>query len=197
MLTEAIDTIMNAMFNNSFAGQTWIMYLIVIMGSLMLITRKFQDWATLALPIMIGWKYFGVDIPLVFLVTGAVIFIVDILSLRMIGGAFSGLGEFASKEGRIRGKIRRLNVQEEMEKYKYRLENKEDEAISRDLLRKREKANLMLKQFNQPRTIDKDIRQADIDNKFWDRLKSEGNKADIADYLHNRKKYKQKLKGEE
>lgn len=86
----AITLLENVFFNTNFAGQEWIAYLIFIMASLVIITRLWKDWAALALPILIGWQYFGARIPSVFFVIAGIIFVINTLSTDVITGALSG-----------------------------------------------------------------------------------------------------------
>lgn len=107
-LEIAINGIMNAVFNTSFAGQMWLMYIIVIATSLMIITRVWRDWATLALPVMVGWRYFGVQIPYVFLAIGTIMFIIDTLSIKTMSGAFEGISSFIGDKSKLMFKRQRV-----------------------------------------------------------------------------------------
>lgn len=95
------------------------MFLTIITASLLLITRNWQDWGELALPVMVGWKYFGMPIPTVFLVIGTITFVISILSMKVITGALSSTGDKLIEwrmKGRTGRQMQRINVREGMEK---------------------------------------------------------------------------------
>ena len=90
-LDTGINLIEDVFFKTAFNEQTWLMYIIIIVASMVLITRKWSDYATLALPMLIGWGYFGMNIPFIFYAVASVIFVIDALSVEVISGAFTGL----------------------------------------------------------------------------------------------------------
>ncbi len=59
---------------------------------------------------MVGWRYFGVNIPYPFIVIACIIFVVDMATLKIISGAFTTLGEafqVARPFGRMKEQIAR------------------------------------------------------------------------------------------
>lgn len=103
-LDTAINEIINEMFNTTFVGQDWIMYLIVIIASMIMVTRVWNHWEIIALPIMTGWKYFGLQIPTVFFVIGAILFVIGTLSTKVLSGALVGMEEIITKRGKLLSK---------------------------------------------------------------------------------------------
>lgn len=120
-LEIGINLLEDIFFNSTFAGSSWIMFLTIIFASLIAITRDWSDWGTIALPVMVGWKYFGMPIPTIFMVVGTIVFVINILSMKLITGALSSVGdkitEYAAK-GKYGRFKHRMDVQKEMEKIK-------------------------------------------------------------------------------
>jgi len=75
----------------SFVNQYWIGQIVVIFATMALITRKLGDWKTLALPVMVGWKYFGMQIPWVFYVIGILVFVIDVMSMKAVEGVLGAV----------------------------------------------------------------------------------------------------------
>jgi len=126
-----IDLFEKAFFETGFVGTSWILYLTIILASMVMITRVWKDWATLALPVMVGWRYFGMPVPLIFMVLASIMFVVDVLSIRVITGALGTLGEgikglgkgTITKKGRTEIALKRMNIKEEMKKRSKELED--------------------------------------------------------------------------
>lgn len=117
MIADAINLFNQVFFNGTFAGSSWIMYMTILVGSLAMISRNWQDWATLTLPVMIGWKYFGMPIPITFLVIGSIMFVIDILSFKVIAGSLAVVGEKIQDwgmKGRIGRELHRINIKDAM-----------------------------------------------------------------------------------
>lgn len=132
-LEVAITYIENILFRELFVGQSWIMYLTIILATLLIITRNWEDYGALLLPVLVGWKYFGMPVPYSFMMGAGILFIINALSLKMITGALSSSGEKlietyekygslrTAKEHRARKRQEeRINIKEEMEKIKMR-----------------------------------------------------------------------------
>lgn len=88
-----IRDLTNILFNTGFVGQNWIAMLFVIVATLLIITRRIEEWKTLALPVLVGWYYFGMDVPQVFFTIAIILFILDVISLKMITSGISVIGE--------------------------------------------------------------------------------------------------------
>ena len=159
-------------FTNTF-GQSWLFYLTVLFATMIIITRRWSHWNSIALPVMVGWKYYGMPIPTVFLVIASLLFIIDIMSLSIITGAFSGLGELATSKGRRLAMTRRINYKAEVRKLreiaprnklstwtsgktKYQTEN--------EMVEKEERAN-MLQRASQARS-DRRVQEIDHEQKI-------------------------------
>ncbi len=124
----------------SFVNQYWIGQIVVIFATMALITRKLGDWKTLALPVMVGWKYFGMQIPWVFYVIGILVFVIDVMSMKAIEGALGAVRDnlgmvgdyFANRssykgKGRLKRDARRMDIREEIK----RLQEKRDPELKR------------------------------------------------------------------
>lgn len=126
-LNGAITLIENVIFNVSFAGQFWINQFAVLIASLLIITRRTSDWATLLLPVLVGWQTFGLHFNWFFYAIASAMFVINVLSIDTISNAISGIQEnfgYVKSRGGIRGarrygKIkdtkRRLDIKSEME----------------------------------------------------------------------------------
>lgn len=128
-LETAINLLSDIHFNTTMFGQNWLMYITIIFATLMIITRKWSDWGTLLLPVLVGWEYFGMPIPTTFFIVGTIIFVVDIMSLKVITGAFEGIvttGKLIRSKrfrqeaqlSRAKWQNRRIDIKEEMERLK-------------------------------------------------------------------------------
>lgn len=107
-IETGITAIENAFFYTAFAGQTWVLYLTIIVATMLLITRAWKDWGSLALPVMVGWRYYGMPIPYTFLIIASIIFVIDALSIKAFGGAFTGIQNIASRTFTRKGRLERL-----------------------------------------------------------------------------------------
>lgn len=131
----AIPELMHGMFEVGFAGSIWLVQTIVLLATLLIITRNTSDWGQLLLPSMIGWNYFGVVFPNIFYILAVMIFVISTLSVnivtKVISAGMQNVGEVFTRSGRTKRKFERMNIQEEMEKRK-------DQMVSYDLRRKKD-----------------------------------------------------------
>lgn len=123
--TTLLETIF---FKTAFAGQFWIMQLVIILATLIIITRKFSDWKELALPVMIGWMYFGMKMNWMFYAIATIMFVMSTVSTKMIEGAIGSVSQSISniidygglkkiRENRnLKVNKRKLDIRTEMEK---------------------------------------------------------------------------------
>lgn len=109
----AVSFLNNAFFNVEFAGQTYILSAFIILATLLLITRVWQDWGILLLPVSMGWKYFGAPIPYIFIVPAIIIFVLNVMSLKQLSGVIA----IAQSRGRILTKRGRMEVIKEGQDY--------------------------------------------------------------------------------
>lgn len=157
-IETGVELIIQSLFNTNFAGQNWLMMLIVIMGTLIIITRVPKDWATLTLPVMVGWEYFGVNIPYTFYTIGVIIFVINVLSLKVISGALSGIGEALG--GTLAGKGRLLSRRTRVESKIKGLELKRQMKVHESLLQSaRDKGELKDKEYKKQEKIRKKIEE--------------------------------------
>lgn len=129
---DAIDLLETIFFRTEFAGMTWLFHIILILGTLLIITRVWKDWATLTLPVMVGWKYFGVNISYVFFTIATIMFVIDVMSIKVLSGALSGIGDAIShytgnisRSTRAKRSLKRMEIKDAEKELisKYNLEN--------------------------------------------------------------------------
>lgn len=146
-LETAVDFLSNIHFNTTMFGQSWLMYMIIIVATLLIITRKWSDFGELALPVMVGWRYFGMPVPSTFFLIGILTFVISTMSFKMITGAFEGIsagisalrdvGRFRAERSLKKEKYanRRIEIREEMEKLKDYASGEEKRRIRRQFER--------------------------------------------------------------
>lgn len=72
---------------------TLVIALIICIG---ISPRKPKNIITLLFPVMVGLTSIGLRVPLLFLVPGAIVFVMDVLSLNVIGGLIDTVGQSVS-----------------------------------------------------------------------------------------------------
>ncbi len=76
------------------AGTNYVLLLLMVLVVCVLISpRKPSNVKVLAFPVMIGFTVIGLPIPLLFLGLGAIVFVMETLSLQAIGGVFEAVGQ--------------------------------------------------------------------------------------------------------
>ena len=90
-LETGIALLEQIFFFTSFVNQYWIAQLTIIVASMAIVTRRLGDWKILALPMMVGWQIFGMYLPWVFFVIGAILFVIEIMSLKAVEGALGAV----------------------------------------------------------------------------------------------------------
>jgi len=144
----------------SFVSQYWIGQLTVIAATMALITRKIGDWKILALPVMVGWETFGMHIPWVFYTIAAMVFVIEIMSMKAVEGALGAvrdnlgmIGDYFSNRrsykgyGKLKKDIRRMDIQKEIDMLREKknpetkrkneiLRNLEDRALEKSMKEK-------------------------------------------------------------
>lgn len=119
-LETAITILENIFFSTSFTGQVWLMKALIIVGTLVFITRDTKSWMSLALPVMIGWEYFGMNVPIAYMLIAGIIMVVDALSLdtmgSSLGGLADGIGKLATRKGRAEMRYERMDIRKEMQR---------------------------------------------------------------------------------
>lgn len=124
-IETGISMLTDILFNTSIFGQIWLIQLTIITATLAMITRKWSDWNTLALPVMVGWMYFGMPLSSTFLIIGVIMFVMDPVTMRVIAGSFEGITQMMTSTGRVEAQKsrntymnRRIEAREEVEKLK-------------------------------------------------------------------------------
>lgn len=118
-LETAISLFETIFLKTAFAGQFWLMQWTIILASLLIITRKTSEWRTLLLPIMVGWRYFGMNMNWMFYTLASILFVVDGLSLKMLESALtSAVNEFRyiRQRGGLRGTYREGSLKKQKER---------------------------------------------------------------------------------
>lgn len=173
-------------FKTSFAGQYWIGQLVIIVATLALITRRTSDWKTLALPVMVGWKYFGMNMNWMFYAVAGIMFVVDAMSIQMIQSAIGAVSETigytrarggirgARREGKLRTEKQRMDIKAEMQKMevmndirKMSLDEQKDYEIRKELRERARRESLEATEF--PELLESKIkRRKKLLNKLMD-----------------------------
>lgn len=124
-IETGISMLTDILFNTSIFGQIWLIQLTIITATLAMITRKWSDWNTLALPVMVGWMYFGMPLSSTFLIIGVIMFVMDPVTMRVMAGSFEGITQMMTSTGRAEAQKsrntymnRRIEAREEVEKLK-------------------------------------------------------------------------------
>lgn len=124
-IETGISMLTDILFNTSIFGQIWLIQLTIITATLAMITRKWSDWNTLALPVMVGWMYFGMPLSSTFLIIGVIMFVMDPVTMRVMAGSFEGITQMMTSTGRVEAQKsrntymnRRIEAREEVEKLK-------------------------------------------------------------------------------
>ena len=80
------------------AGTNYLVALgIVFVTAILISPRKMSNIKVLALPLMIGYSLIGLEIPLMFMVVGGIVFTMDILSTKGIGDMIEGMRQKVSE----------------------------------------------------------------------------------------------------
>lgn len=115
-IETGISVLETIFFNSTFAGQSWIMVLTLLFASMLIITREWSDWGELALPVLVGWSYFGIVVPTTFMVIATIIFTLNIFSLKIISGALSSSVEKISEIGQKKKYGIPMDIKNEMKR---------------------------------------------------------------------------------
>ena len=86
--------------NTHIAGVSWIAPLLVIIFSLLLITRDFDKWKLLALNVIIGWSIVGLHVSFALWIFAVILFVVEGISLQILGSMIGKVSETMSDFGR-------------------------------------------------------------------------------------------------
>lgn len=97
-LTDAITLLEDVFINTSFFDTFMIPQLIIIGATLLFLTRKTDSWKSLAFPIMIMWNAFGMYISTVLYIVAGIVFVVDGLSVPIVGGGLKAMTGMFSKD---------------------------------------------------------------------------------------------------
>ena len=147
-------------------GNFWLIQMTIILATMILLTRKISDWKTLAFPVIVGWHTFGLRMPWIFMVGAGTMFVIDNLSMQVMGNVIGRAKGFISersfdtpKKKLIRRKFdrelkktafakKRIDIKDEIEKLKiqggedYRYAIKEKKTRENILQRKRQEQEL-------------------------------------------------------
>lgn len=68
---------------------SWIISAVLTMLTLLIITKDYNKWKTLAFPVMVGWHISGVTPFILLYMFGAIMFAIESLSVQVISGLLS------------------------------------------------------------------------------------------------------------
>lgn len=84
-ISQGTSFITNAFTNTEIFGIKTIIGLIIIVLTLILITREYKQWGVLALPVLISWKIVGLQFNMLHYLVCAITFIITAMSDITIG----------------------------------------------------------------------------------------------------------------
>lgn len=79
---------------------------IVLIGAILISPRDLSNIKILALPLMIGTMVSGLHVPLIFLIVGGILFVMETLTTKTIGSAIKAIEQTIGEVGSIPEKIR-------------------------------------------------------------------------------------------
>lgn len=83
-----------SVFNNTyFFGSEYIIQIMIILMTIILVTRQKEDWKIIAFPACTLWMIMGLHINFTIFLITIFLFVMESLSLRTIGEAISGIGK--------------------------------------------------------------------------------------------------------
>lgn len=97
---------------NLFQGGTnyLVVLLIVFVSAILISPRKLSNIKVLALPLMVGYTIIGLKVPLLFLVLGGVVFVMEIMTTKGFGETIEAVSQRANELISIPEKIREKRV---------------------------------------------------------------------------------------
>lgn len=91
MATLDPSFLLNIINNTEIFGITWIIPTVIVIFSVVMITRDMEDMKSLFLPVMVGYNIIGVEQSLLFIIIAGFIFIQQGLSLDIAGLLVQGV----------------------------------------------------------------------------------------------------------
>lgn len=117
MTIDAGYEIVTSVFQNTLVFNIeWIISLALLFVSLILITKDYNQWKKLSLPVIVGWYICGITPNYLILVISAMLFVVDTLSIQSLGQILTVSSESAMRgaEGLVKhswiGRIKRQRL---------------------------------------------------------------------------------------
>lgn len=90
-IAQGIELFKSAYLDTTIFSVDFILPTIIILLSLLFITREINAWKTLALPVSFAWLTAGVQTTFLFYVVATIIFVIDTMSLQALAGGLSVL----------------------------------------------------------------------------------------------------------
>ena len=88
-IEDGFEFVKDAFVDMHWFGAEWVIPLMVIFMSMVLITRDKEEWKVLFFPMCVGWLIAGLRPSYVLVFLGGVVFVVNELSLRVLGNVLS------------------------------------------------------------------------------------------------------------
>lgn len=114
-IQEGFDLIKNAIINTHILGIDWIISIPIIIITLLIITREYNKWKTLALPVMIGWHIIGIPQSVILYLVSSMLLAVDTMSLTQLGELINNIKIPKNKEDKLQ-KIARAEQERQTKK---------------------------------------------------------------------------------
>lgn len=101
-ITDGFNYFGNATGGNiSLFGQNWIISIIILFLTLIILTREYEKWKGLALPVSLAWWVGGIKPNMVILLATGVIFVIDALSIQVINDFMGISKEIEKAKGKV------------------------------------------------------------------------------------------------
>lgn len=83
--TTGLALIKDVFTNTTVFGQLWIIPMLVVILTLVIITRDIKQWKIMALPVMIAWHIIGLKQSMPFFILAVFFFVIELLSTETAG----------------------------------------------------------------------------------------------------------------
>lgn len=95
-ISDGFTMLTSALNDTLFFNVSWIISLVFVFFTMLLITRDFQKWKLLALPVTIMWHIVGIRPSILFYIGASIIFAVEAFSLQTLGEVIGTISRTAS-----------------------------------------------------------------------------------------------------
>ena len=163
--------LINVFRNSNIFGVSWIIPIVLVLLTCVAITRDYNKWKTLVLPVATLWSAIGLNINYIILTGGAIMFVGSNLSVEVFGGILESVKKVVGIQGTIRedkiGQLERMRTErkrifrlgkENVNKLGYTTEYEEGKRIIREEATTKAKPRLI--------ALEKSFKNREKENKF-------------------------------